>query len=337
MNISLKFRHILACLIVMAITSLLSCSDNESYDVTGNPINKIFINTQQWAPIDSPLNAFSFTVVHTPVDDFGEVVAKFPVRSTRPVDRSVSIKAELDNSLVDSYNKTNGTTYAKLPDGTLDMSKNSVTIEKGNYLSVDSVVTSIDKSKLALLTSKTYLVPIKLISVSEDDCEISSEYNTAYLIISTSVNRIKANVGSTDMTGALVSDYSTWTVTTDVAATEGTYSNIFDGSTSTSWMFSSTPITMVIDMKKVKKVSGFRMFAQYGQWGWTFSQVKLSLSKDNVSYDEVGNCNEENMTNEDGYQYISFYGSIEAQYIKLNLNWKYSWYPYICELGVYTN
>jgi len=336
MNISLKFRHIIVCLTIMATSSLLSCSDNESYDVMGDPANKVFINTQQWTPINSPKNAFSFSVVHTPVGDFGDVQAKFPVRSTRPVNESVTIKVELDNSLVDSYNKANGTAYAKLPDGILNMSKNSVIIEKGSYLSADSVQLSIDNSKLAQLTEKAYLAPVKLMSVAGDDCEISSDYNTAYVLITTSVNLIKANVGSTDMTGSLVSDYSAWTVTTDVTPSKGSYSSIFDGSTSTNWRFPSTPVTMTIDMKEVKKISGFKLFSQYGQYGYTFSQVKISLSKDNVSYDEIGTCSESKMNNEGGYQYICFYGGMEAQYIKLTLNWKYSWYPYICELGVYT-
>jgi len=336
MNISLKFRHIIACLTIMATSSLLSCSDNESYDVMGDPANKVFINTQQWTPINSPKNTFSFSVVHTPVGDFGDVQAKFPVRSTRPVDQPVTVKAELDNSLVDSYNKTNNTTYTVLPEGVLNIGNNNVTIEKGSYLSTDSLQVAIDNSKLALLTGKAYLAPIKLASVSGENCEISSEYNTAYVLITTSVNLIKANVGSANMLGLLVSDYSAWTATTNVDPNGGSFTSLFDGSTDYGWEFPSTPVTMVIDMKKVNKVSGFRLFSQYGQWGYTFSQVKISLSKDNVSYDEIGTCSESKMNNEEGYQYICFYGSIDAQYVKLNLNWKYSWYPYICELGVYT-
>ncbi|WP_321518610.1 BT_3987 domain-containing protein [uncultured Bacteroides sp.] len=337
MNISLNFRCIIACLATFVALSLQSCSDKETYDVMGNPINKVYINTRDWGPINTPKNSFSFSIVHTPIGDFGDILAKFPIRSTREVSKSITVKAELDNSLVEVYNKTYGTKYVALPDGVLDLSKATSTIERGQSLSSDSITVSADPSKRALLTEKFYLAPIKLSSVSESDCEISSEYNTAYVLITTSTSLIKTNVGSSEMLGSLVTNCSTWTVTSDITPSAGTYSNIFDGSKTTNWRFPSTPVILVIDMKESKKVSGLRLFAQYAQYGYIFNQVNISLSKDNVTYNEIGTSKDNDMTNESGYQYISFYGSVEAQYIKLTLNWKYNYYPWICELGIYAN
>ena len=337
MNISLNFRCIIACLAVIATFSFQSCSDEETYDVIGNPINKIYINTHEWSPVNAQKNLFSFSIVHTPVGDFGDILAKFPIRSTRPMSSSVTVKAELDNSLVDAYNKTYGTKCVALPDGVLDLSKAMATIEERKSLSGDSITVSVDQSKRALLTDKAYLAPIRLVSVSESGSEISSEYSTAYVLITTSTNLIKTNVGSDGMVGSLVSDYSTWTATSDDTPSGGAFSDLFDGSTSSSWDFSSINETIVVDMKENKNVSGFRLYAQYGEWGYNFNKVKISLSDDNISFNEIGTSTNSNMTNESGYQYICFYGSVKARYIKLSLTWMYQWYPSICELGVYTN
>lgn len=336
MKILLNFRCIMACLAITATFLLQSCNDEQTYDVVGSSVNKIYINTQEWSPINTPKNAFSFSIVHTPVGEFGTVLAKFPVRSTIPMSQSATVVVELDNSLVDAYNKKYGTKCVALPDGVLNINNATATIAEGASLSGDSISVSIDSSKLSLLTEKAYLAPIKLISVSESGSEISSQYNTAYVLVNTSTSRIKANVGSSGMLGALISGYSTWTVTSDITASRYTYSYIFDGSTSTSWRFSGSAVTLVIDMKANKNVSGFRLYAQYATYGYIFSQAKISLSTDNVTFDEVGTSTNSNMAIESGYQYIGFYGAIQARYVKLALTWNNTNYPYICELGVYT-
>ena len=332
---SFNFRWIIACFAVIAALSFQSCSDEKSYDVVGDTANIIYINTQQWSPINSPKNLFSFAVVHTPVGEFGVVKAKFPVNSTKPMSNSVTVSAELDNSLVDTYNKTYGTKCVALPSGILSMSKSNATIAAGKSVSVDSITVSIDSAKLVLLTGSTYLAPISLVSVSESGAEISKVYNTAYVLITTSTSLIKKNVGSSGMLGSLVPNYSAWTVTSDVTPSKYTFSTIFDGSTSTRWQFPSTPVTLLIDMKDTKKVSGFRTFAQYAQYGYIFSQIKVSLSSDNVTFNELGTCTSNDMANESGYQYVGFYGAMDARYIKLTLAWNSSYYPYLCELGVY--
>lgn len=337
MKLSYKFSYLRVCLIALATSSLFSCSKDESFDVTGDPQNKIFINTQQWAPINAPQNAFSFAVVHTPIGDFGDVAAKFPVRATRPVSGATTVQAAVDNALVEAYNKAHGTSYAVVPEGVLTIANPSATIAKDAYLSGDSIQVGVANDKLKLLTEKAYLVPVKLASVSGSSCGISAEYSTAYVIISTSENRIKPNAGSADMGGALVTGYSTWTATSNVASTSGSAGSMFDGSTSTSWRFPSSPVTMVIDMKDVKEVAGFRLFSQYAQYGsyYMFGQVKVELSTDDATYDEVGTCSSSDMASESGYQYIGFYGSYKARYVRLTLSWNSS-YTRICELGVYT-
>lgn len=335
MKFSSKFRYYNLCLLALS-ASLFACSESDSYDVVGDSQNKLYVNLGAWSPIDAPKNSFAFEVVHTPIGDFGSVAAKFPVKISRPAANDVTAKMEVDNSLVDSYNSLHGTSFAKLPDGVLDLSSATATINKGLYQSLDSVSIAIANNKLALLTEKKYLVPVKISSSTDKSIGISQDNSTTYLVISTSVNRIQSNIGSAKMDGALASSlYSSWTVTTDATPTKGTVANIFDGSTSTNWRFSTTPVTFTIDMKAAQNVTGFRAYCQYANYGYVFGNVDVSLSNDGTTWDYVGKATNSTMANEGGYQYISFYGAYQARYVKLTFSWLYSYYPYICELGVY--
>jgi len=339
MKITLNFKHLLACFVVIAASTFQSCDDKETYDVVGNPANIIYINTQGWIPGKVSNNQNTFSVVQTPIGYVGNVLTKIPIRSTKPMATNTSVKAELDNSLIEAYNKEYGTTCVALPEGVIDLSKAVATIPQGAYLSADSVNISIDNSKLALLTGKAYLAPVKLTSTSDPGSEVSKKYSTAYIVINTSKTIIKDNVASADMLGSLVTNYSTFTVTSDPASTRNTFANIFDGSTTTYWQFGTSPVSIVVDMKELKKVTGFRLFSYYAASGssYLFSKVQVSLSKDNVTFEESGTSTSSTMVNESGYQYISFYGAAEARYVKLTLHWASSYYRRICELGVYAN
>lgn len=325
------------CFVVIAASIFQSCDDKETYDVVGNPSNIIYINTQQWSSINEQRNQFTFEIVHTPSGDFGTVLAKFPIRSTKPLNKAVTLKVEVDNSLVVAYNKSYGTTCAVLPDGILDLSKAIASISEGKCLSADSITISMDKSKLALLTQQNYLIPVKLSTISRSDFQISSDYSTVYLAINTSTKIIKDNVGSGTMVGSLETDYSGWTVTSDPASAGNAFADIFDGSTDSYWQFDESEVTLTVNLKTVKKISGFRLYTQYASYGYIFSNIQVSISKDNVTFDVAGTCTDSTMANESGYQYIGFYGGVEARYVKLKLQWKYPWFHSLCELGVYTN
>ena len=96
-------------LLLLAPCSLLltSCSDDEQYDVVGNPDNLVYFK----ANAD---NTFHGMVIHTPVGDFGDINAKFPVRILRPARQNTQVKAVVDYTMVDAYNEANGTSYAAM-------------------------------------------------------------------------------------------------------------------------------------------------------------------------------------------------------------------------------
>lgn len=340
MNISFFYKYIVASCITFAICSMQSCSDDEAYDVVGDKTNKVFINTDHLNPIGTPKNSYTFEVQHTPEGSTAgsSIEAKFPVRTTRAVEGNIVVTAEIDNSAIDIYNNANGTSYNMIPENLVVLEDMSATVSQGNTLSTDSIEVSIDQTKLDQLTKEYYLVPIKLKSVSDKSAEISSNYNTVYIIINTKEVVIKPNVSPSEMLGTLVSDYSAWTVIADVTASSGSASDVFDGSTNTYWDLQASPVTITLDMKQKKKIGGLRLYSMYAQYGSYYyaNKVDVAVSENSIDYKELGAGLVSNMASASNYQYLGFYKPIEAQYIKLKLTWAASWAAGIRELGIYT-
>src|SRR5574344_2503806 len=126
---------------ILAIAGLSSCSSDPSYDVTGNP-NNLFYLKPSASMVTNP-NTMAFEVTLTPVGNFGTVEAKFPVRCLRPSSGKATVRATVDNSLIDSYNTKYGTSYKQFPEGVLDISKMSVTMPKDSCLAEDSLTISV--------------------------------------------------------------------------------------------------------------------------------------------------------------------------------------------------
>ena len=130
MKINIKYAA-LSLLAVAGIT-MASCSDDESYDVYGNPQNLVYFK----ANAD---NTFTGTVAHTPVGDFGGVDAKFPVRILRPASCDTKVTAMVDASLVDVYNAEHNTEYKAMPESAVNLGGMTVTIKKGAVVADDSI------------------------------------------------------------------------------------------------------------------------------------------------------------------------------------------------------
>lgn len=338
MNMLLKHKYIYAYLAIMALIAMPSCDDKDTYDVMGDKGNTVFINTQDRNALNTPVNSYSYAVVHTLEGSTSSkpIVAKFPIRTTKPVGNNITIKAEVDNSLIAAFNDANGTAFKPVPDGMIKLNNMATTIVANASMSTDSIWVSVDESKLASLTEKSYLVPIKIASVSDGSLPISASYKTAYIVISTKIVVVKPNVPSTAMLGTLVTDYSAWTVMSDLESNTGTYASMFDNSTTSRWGFAAMPLTIIVDMKAVKNVGGLRLFAYRAASNYTFSNVIVSVSTDAIEYKELGVSTTESMSNESGYQYIGFYETVQARFVKLTLTWRSTSQRGISELGVYT-
>lgn len=195
----------------MLLTGMLcfqSC-DNETYDVEGNPNNLIYFIPSSTGSAQG--NISTFNVDWTSRGAVGdEVVVKLPVKSTRQAENTMMVYVEVDNSLVNSYNTSNGTSYEAFPSDVYTVVKSAATIEQGKTLSVDSIEVRVPAENFVALDKSVYLLPVRLTKV-EGNGKISAQHNTALAIVNiTYPDEVKLDVSITNGTnmGTSVLDIS---------------------------------------------------------------------------------------------------------------------------------
>ncbi|MFT4222141.1 BT_3987 domain-containing protein [Dysgonomonas sp.] len=330
-----KIKNIATCLALLGVLAFHACSDDNSYDFTGNSDNLVYLKVNGEFSDKTVQNQLIFTATQTPVGDSNDVNVKLPVWVTKQTN-DIAATVAIDVPSVNEYNAKYNTLCLPLPDGMLILSNNIVTVKQGEYSSSDSIFVTMDNSKIsALEAGKDYLAAIKLTSLSNNSAKISSNLNIVYFKIQVKKELAKQNVGSADMIGTIISDYSAWTYTS--SNTTNPIANLWSASTTTGLTFDASPSTIVFNMNTIKKISGIRAFNRSGTSASNaFSNIKFSISNDNVIFTEIANFAASQMRNESGYQYISMYKGMDAQYIKLELSWGSSArYKTMVGFGVY--
>jgi hypothetical protein len=328
-----KLRHKSKAYIVIFIVALgflNACSDELKYDVNGDKINRVFVNTET-----TPINGYNFPVTHTPVSDIGTILAAFPARCTQGASTDLNVLFKVDNSLISTYNSAHSTTYGQVPDSLISVVNSSVTIPKGAITSNDSIKLSITNRRLSYLTSPGYVIPVRLFEVNiVDNTTISTNLNIVYIVITTSWTNCYNSPLITDMVGALITPRTTWTSTLDAALVSGTLPQMFDGSTTTYWRINPGVFNLVVDLKTpCTTISGIRTNSNSTSYGLT--QVIVSSSNDGVTWIYQGTPT---LSTASAYQYIKFYGQISARYLKIqSVTMRSTSRMYLAEFDVYKN
>lgn len=332
-----NIKYIALGLLAMTGIALTSCSDDDNYDVTGNPNNLVYFKA-------NATNTFSCTVAHTPFGDVGHARILLPVKSNAVAAGSIGVKAAVDNSLVDAYNKANNTSYAAAPEGTVEFEKATATISAGQQMG-DTIVAVLGQSQLASLTAETYVVPIRVAEVTGSGAP-SGERGVAWLVINTKTSMINEEGRSADMTGSLITDCGAWTARYD-SGTEIAPAQLFDQDVTNGPQLRADGAdgktkTIIVDMQESKNVTGLRVARYYKSWygGWWvedyyFSSVKVEASTDGSAWSAVGSLTEDQMEKRDGYQYIVYYGGMPTRYLRLTIESGSSSVSSLAELGVY--
>lgn len=334
-------KYFIGC---VAVAAFLSCNKDESFDVKGDPDTVFFTNSE--SPGNMPVNSANYTVVNIPDGAAWTNLSstlpsniKLAVFATKPVSQDVTISAQLDNSLIASYNAANNTDYKELPAGILNTQSLSARIAQGATTSVDSLTIAVDPANLKSLTEKAYMAPIKLTTVSNGSVgKITS--NTAiqavYVVLSTELRQIRFLATAADVTGTLQSRTG-WNV--GFTPAPGTSGNILDGLTTTFTRWGTTPGQVDLDMLSTKAVTGLRL---YTTTSTTLipTQVEVYTSVDGINYDLIGSPLRANLTFATPYNYVLFYRAIQARYIRLRLSYTTSTNTQntrLTELDVYAN
>ncbi len=319
-------KYFSLCIATVAALGFSSCNNDESYDVYGNPDNLVY------ARVNAD-NTFNTKVVHTPVGDMGEFEAAFPVKILH-ASSGTSVSYELDQSLVDEYNKAKGTNYAALPADILDLTKAVAHIEADTVASKDSVhVAFAEGADLSKLTETAYVAPLRM-KVTAGAGVASVERGIVYVVVTTSTRLMNAGAARSAIPGQEipVANMVSWTITPGSLA-DFTDNSSFSGSR----IDPNTPF--VIDMQEVKNVGGIGLqglYANYGVSSYGINSCKLELSEDGNNWTEAGTASYDEMSSDNnGYQYVVLYGAVQARYIRLTLSARSSWYGGLAELRVF--
>jgi len=328
----------------------LSCKKNQSYDITGDPQVKFFITST--GPGNLPDNAINNNVVNIPdIAGSGLVnlsttfpsAVKFPVYATRPVDVDVTVEAQLDTSLISSYNLAHNTSYLAFPAGILSTDGLAAHITKGASTSADSISVGMNMAALNALTQPAYVAPIKLTKISNPSAgKITANTTTQviYIVANVELRRIKYLAAPADALGSLITPRTSWTV--NFTPTPSTVASVIDGVTTTysRWATPVSPYGMVdINLQTTKNVTGIRMYTSSSST-YVPAQVDVLLSNDGISYDLIGSPLKANITFTSSYSYILFYKAISAKYVRLRIYYSTSTSSNngrLAELDVYAN
>lgn len=295
---------IIAPLFVASALFFSSCTDKESYDVTGSSQNIVFINTQAWSPVNVN-NGFLFNVEKTPLgntlQNADQIQAKFTVQCTHPASEDITVKLEADNSDIPSG-------YIKLPNGmSLKLDRAELVIPKGSTIAKDSVTISIDKEQIALFDTGMYMAPVKIASVS--NAASSNSYKSACFVINTAYTNCINNTTSLAGTSAARTG---WTATIDNVDQANKF---FDGNTRTYTQVATFPFSLEVDLASVhNNIVGF---------AFTMYSASYAMASANVYTSETGKDNYKLQGKvsfvRTASQYIKFYEKVNARYVKIEV------------------
>lgn len=314
----------------MALVSLAlafaSCSDDETYDVVGNPNNLVYFNA-------NASNTFECGIMRTEIGDLGTVKASFPVALQRPSEGEIVAKAVVDNSLIDAYNANNGTSYKALPEGIVDISQSEASIEAGQTSSQDTVSVKIDNSDFSKIENGEYLLPVRLEVVSGSG-KGSESRGVGYVIVKAlETSLVNTTPSDGDLKGTEQTDYANWKCVSATGLNKDEFGGLFTGdSWNRKWNITENTATFTVDLQKEKGITGV------GVTCYVMKSLSLSLSTDNASWIDLGTFTLDQLLGKDGY-FVVLQGPVPARYVKMTINIEQNqwteYYRYLSTFSVY--
>lgn len=170
---------------MLGAAALAACSDDEKYDVTGDPGNLVYVD-------QGASNVTECTLYRTPAGNYGDLEARLSARLQYTVSDSVTVTAVADTSLVSAFNTEHETQYASLPADVLRaIEVTPAGISAGSNVASAAVHVSIPESARGTLTAEGYVLPVRLavaaVGSKQTDRPVSASQTmaTAYLVIHT--------------------------------------------------------------------------------------------------------------------------------------------------------
>ena len=325
----MKNRKNLFYTAMLAICALAfaACGDDETYDVYGDPYNRVYMKT----------GSYQYVIAHTPKNSISDLNFEASVYATRKSSSVVKATVEIDNSYVEAYNLSNGTNYETIPDNALELSNNQLAIAANERCSEEGVTLKIKDSEVSKFKSENgYLIPLRITSVNGENSAVSTDMNTIYLKVDVKIDTdlIFDDATTADIQGSLVTDHSGWNayMTEENATVSGSISSMFDGNNYSNWGGNYTqPFDVVIDLGQEYDMTG--IYSTYYGYSSAIEPGMIYISTDGQKWSELGTCTSSMQT-------IVLYSPVKTRYIKWGVPLKQSWggmmaYFYISEFNIY--
>ncbi|MFT4093404.1 MAG: DUF1735 domain-containing protein [Niabella sp.] len=161
----------ISALAVILISLVIHGCKKKDENFAATPSDGIFIT-----PVTSGqnINEVSALLASEPTTvDFG-------ISLYRAANADVSATVGMDEDLVSTYNQENSTSYQSMPDGSFSFSTENVTIAKGEQ-ATDTLQLLINGSLLE--EDVSYLLPLKIKSVSGDNIILDESISVQYFVI----------------------------------------------------------------------------------------------------------------------------------------------------------
>ncbi len=283
----------------------------------------------------------SCAIVTTPVGVFGGIDAEFNVSVRANNDAQFTVKGEIDNSLVATYNSEHGTNYEVLPsDVASKLQVTDGTIASGK-LTTSPGLKITDPTNAAYSLQGSYMIALKRTFVYPNGQK--AELPNVYVIVETKTSFI--NDDATELVGTK-GDGKTWkAIDCTPNLNPSNFSNLFSGSWSAYWSIDNKDLdyaTFTVDLGEEKNLCGFYLGS------YVMKNFEVEVSKDNENWTELGGSEGHNCVNiwdyetYDQYSEYVLYGSVGCRYVKFTAHFNtsgYYWnyYRRITDLSLYFN
>lgn len=299
-------------LFVLSISGVLlySCDGDETYDIHGDSSNKVYI-------VNSGMKSFS--LLHTVTKSIADINLNFQLCCTQAAKEDLTVSIAIDNSMVDIYNKTYGTSYATIPEDAFTFEEENITILAEKQKANDNVRICIKKDRLRELTEENYLIPIRVKEVLGDAMPVTS---VSYAVVTTSEDFDNWWDGATPESAGVTEireGRENWTASftnTDGGTNGASMSLLFDDNESTYsyvWRKSinNVPTDLIVDLGKTYNLAGIHLIG-YHQ-GKKIYGIVISTSIDGKTWNEIGIST---ITSSNTEITAMLYTPLDARYVK---------------------
>ena len=227
------------------------------------------------------------------------------ISSIFTADANTKVKFEIDNSLVEDYNKVNGTEYLAWEGLTLD---DAVIVPGERFAKIRFNVS--DYSQL----ETGYVVPVRIVSIEGDGAVVDEDADLAYFVICS----VAPTISGGNAQGRELTDKANWDIKVNGSSTYGSNtwkSKLFDGGAYTYGNYWYPNDVVEINVGEVKTVTCVAV--QYYAWYYGVQEyISVRTSEDGVKW-----TNWKNMPDYYGYgtTNINFSYPVKAQYIELTI------------------